>query len=89
MDMYIMYNGDKLKVPKKCLRPRVNEDGTITLQAKRLHGTRAEKVVVKDRRDKWRPTSRPPRLQVSRCTRDIRRTARSLHGRDRLDWLMG
>ena len=85
--MQIMYKGDLLEVPDKCLRPRVGEDGSITLQVKRFTGDRAPKKVTRDRRDKWRPTSRPPRLQVSRSTRDVRRTARSLHGRDRLDWL--
>ena len=87
--MYITYKGDSLKVPEKCLAPRVDADGMVTLQAKRIHGTKAEKQVPNSKRDKWRPESRLPRLQVSKCNRNVRTAARSLTGKARLDWLMG
>jgi hypothetical protein len=86
--MHIMYKGDLLEVPDKCLVPRV-EDGKVCLGIKRIHGTKAERQVPNSKRDKWRPESRQPRLQVSKCNRNVRDMARSLHGRERLDWLMG
>ena len=86
--MQIMYKGDLLEVPDKCLVPRV-VDGKVGLGIKQVHGTKAEKQVPNSRRDKWRPESRTPRLQVSKCTRNMRTMARSLHGQKRLDWLLG
>ena len=87
--MYITYKGGSLKVPDKCLAPRVDADGMVTLEAKRIHGTKAERQVPNSKRDKWRPESRQPKLQVSKCTRNTREMARSLTGKARLDWLMG
>ena len=86
--MQIMYKGDLLEVPDRCLVPTI-DDGVISLQPKRIHGTKAEKQVPHSKRDKWRPESRLPRQQVSKCNRNTREMARSLHGRERLDWLMG
>ena len=83
--MQIMYKGDLLEVPDKCLVPRV-EDGKVCLGIKRIHGTTAEKQVMKEKRQKWRPTSRLPRLQVSKCTRNVRSAYKSLHGQARLDF---
>jgi hypothetical protein len=84
--MQIMYKGDLLTVPDKCLAPRVDADGMVTLQAKRIHGAKAEKQLPNSKRDKWRPESRLPRLQVSKCTRNVRAAVRSLHGQARLDF---
>jgi hypothetical protein len=86
--MQIMYKGDLLEVPDRCLAPRI-DDGVISLQPKRIHGTKAEKQYPNSKRDKWRPESRLPRLQVSKCNRNTREMARSLKGQARLDWLMG
>ena len=86
--MYITYKGDLLKVPDSCLVPTI-DDGVISLQPKRIHGTKAERQVPNSKRDKWRPESRRPRLQVSKCNRNTREMARSLKGKARLDWLMG
>ena len=84
--MYITYKGGSLKVPDKCLAPRVDADGMVTLEAKRIHGAKAEKQLPNSKRDKWRPESRLPRLQVSKCTREIRTAARALHGQDRINF---
>ena len=86
--MYITYKGDLLKVPDSCLVPTI-DDGVISLQPKRIHGTKAERQVPNSKRDKWRPEWRQPRLQVSKCNRNTREMARSLKGQARLDWLMG
>ena len=86
--MYITYKGDLLKVPDSCLVPTI-DDGVISLQPKRIHGTKAEKQLPNAKRDKWRPESRLPKLQVSKCNRNTREMARSLKGQARLDWLMG
>ena len=86
--MYITYKGDLLEVPDKCLVPRV-VDGKVCLGIKQVHGTKAERQVPNSRRDKWRPESRLPKLQVSKCNRNTREMARSLKGQARLDWLMG
>ena len=83
--MQIMYKGDLLEVPDRCLVPTI-DNGVISLQPKRIHGTKAEKQVPNSKREKWRPESRLPRLQVSKCTREIRTMARSLHGQARLDF---
>ena len=82
--MQIMYKGDLIEVPDRCLVPRV-VDGKVGLGIKQVHGTKAERQVPNSRRDKWRPESRRPRLQVSKCTRSMRTMARSLHGKARLD----
>ena len=84
--MQIMYKGDLLEVPDSALRPQIDSDGRISLQPKRIHGTTAPKQVMRERRDKWRPTSRPPRLQVSKCTRNVRAADKSLSGKERLDF---
>jgi hypothetical protein len=84
--MQIMYKGDLLTVPEKCLVPRVDTDGMVSLQPKRIHGEKAVKQLPNSKRDKWRPESRQPRLQVSKCTRLVRTAVRSLHGKDRLDF---
>ena len=86
--MYITYKGDLIEVPDKCLVPRV-VDGKVGLGVKQIHGTKAERQVPNSKRDKWRPGSRTPRLQVSKCTRNMRTAVKSLTGRERLDWLMG
>ena len=86
--MQIMYKGDLLEVPDRCLVPRV-VDGEVGLGIKQIHGTKAEKQVPNSKRDKWRPESRTPRLQVSKFNRNTREMARSLKGQARLDWLMG
>ena len=86
--MQIMYKGDLIEVPDRCLVPRV-VDGKVGLGIKQIHGTKAERQVPNRKRDKWRPESRQPRLQVSKCNRNVRDMARSLHGQKRLDWLMG
>ena len=86
--MYITYKGDLIEVPDRCLVPRV-VDGKVDLGIKQIHGTKAEKQVPNSKRDKWRPESRQPRLQVSKCNRNVREMARSLKGQARLDWLMG
>ena len=86
--MYITYKGDLIEVPDKCLVPRV-VDGKVGLGVKQIHGTKAERQVPNSKRDKWRPESRTPRLQVSKCTRNMRTAVKSLTGRERLDWLMG
>ena len=83
--MQIMYKGDLLEVPDRCLVPTIDE-GVISLQPKRIHGTKAEKQLPNSKRDKWRPESRLPKLQVSKCNREVRTAARSLHGQDRLDF---
>jgi len=83
--MYITYKGDLLEVPDKCLVPRV-VDGKVGLGVKQIHGTKAEKQLPNSKRDKWRPESRLPKLQVSKCNREVRTAARSLHGQDRLDF---
>jgi len=49
--MHIMYKGDLLEVPDKCLVPRV-VDGKVCLGIKQVHGTKAEKQVPNSRRDK-------------------------------------
>ena len=86
--MQIMYKGDLLEVPDRCLVPRV-VDGEVSLGIKQVHGTKAERQVPNSKRDKWRPGSRLPKLQVSKCNRNTREMARSLKGQARLDWLMG
>ena len=83
--MQIMYKGDLLEVPDKCLVPRV-VDGEVSLGIKQVHGTKAERQVPNRKRDKWRPESRLPRLQVSKCTREVRSAFKSLHGQARLDF---
>ena len=82
--MYITYKGDLIEVPDRCLVPRV-VDGKVGLGIKQIHGTKAERQVPNRKRDKWRPESRLPRLQVSKCTREVRSAFKSLHGQARLD----
>ena len=83
--MQIMYKGDLIEVPDRCLVPRV-VDGKVGLGIKQIHGTKAERQVPNRKRDKWRPESRLPRLQVSKCTREVRSAFKSLHGQARLDF---
>ena len=83
--MQIMYKGDLLEVPDRCLVPRV-VDGEVSLGIKQVHGTKAERQVPNSKRDKWRPESRLPKLQVSKCTRNMRTAVKSLHGQARLDF---
>ena len=84
--MYIEYKGLRMEVPEGSLR--YHSDGGLhedaTLRIRQIATVQATKAKVRGKRDKFKPTSRLPRLQQAKCNLDVMRAVRSMGVKERL-----